>query len=152
MKLNNNGWGYRDMVIYTCIILFALIFVAISISSFYDNLVEDINSDKNNYTTNNDVVKGDKSDLNAVDSEYYILQENKLKNATLNYLNQYPYDLNQNIMTVTMDTLVSLGFMDKIYDQTGSRVCSGYSNVYIYENDYGVVSYINCSNYVTLGY
>ena len=36
MKLNNNGWGYRDMVIYSCIILFALIFVAISISSFYD--------------------------------------------------------------------------------------------------------------------
>ena len=35
MKLNNNGWGYRDMVIYTCIILLALFFVAMSISSFY---------------------------------------------------------------------------------------------------------------------
>ena len=51
-----------------------------------------------------------------------------------------------------METLVSLGFMETIYDQTGTNKCSGYSNVYLYENDYGVVSYINCSNYVTLGY
>lgn len=150
MKLNNNGWGYRDMVIYTCIILLALFFVAISISSFYDNLVEDINSDRN--SQNNNVVEENKPNSNEVDKNYYLLQESKLKDATLNYVNKYSYDLDQNIMSVSMETLVSLGFMEQIYDQTGTNKCSGYSNVYIYENDYGIVPYISCNNYVTLGY
>lgn len=150
MKLNNNGWGYRDMVIYTCIILLALFFVAISISSFYDNLVEDINSDRN--SQNNNVVEENKPNPNEVDKDYYLLQESKLKDATLNYVNKYSYDLDQNIMSVSMETLVSLGFMEQIYDQTGTNKCSGYSNVYIYENDYGIVPYISCNNYVTLGY
>lgn len=151
MKLNNNGWGYRDMVIYTCIILLALFFVAMSISSFYDNLVEDINSDRNNQNNNN-VVEENKPNSNEVDKNYYLLQESKLKDATLNYVNRYSYDLDQNIMSVSMETLVSLGFMEQIYDQTGTNKCSGYSNVYIYENDYGIVPYISCNNYVTLGY
>ncbi|MBR6821238.1 MAG: hypothetical protein IKM55_03350 [Bacilli bacterium] len=151
MKLNNNGWGYRDMVIYTCIILLALFFVAMSISSFYDNLVEDINSDRNNQNNNN-VVEENKPNSNEVDKNYYLLQESKLKEATLNYVNRYSYDLDQNIMSVSMETLVSLGFMEQIYDQTGTNKCSGYSNVYIYENDYGIVPYISCNNYVTLGY
>lgn len=150
MKLNNNGWGYRDMVIYTCIILLALFFVAISISSFYDNLVEDINSDRN--SQNNNIVEENKPNSNEVDKNYYLLQESKLKDATLNYVNKYSYDLDQNIMSVSMETLVSLGFMEQIYDQTGTNKCSGYSNVYIYENDYGIVPYISCNNYVTLGY
>ena len=150
MKLNNNGWGYRDMVIYTCIILLALFFVAMSISSFYDNLVEDINSDRNNQ--NNNVVEENNPNSNEVDKNYYLLQESKLKDATLNYVNKYSYDLDQNIMSVSMETLVSLGFMEQIYDQTGTNKCSGYSNVYIYENDYGIVPYISCNNYVTLGY
>ena len=150
MKLNNNGWGYRDMVIYTCIILLALFFVAMSISSFYDNLVEDINSDRNNQ--NNNVVEENKPNSNEVDKNYYLLQESKLKDATLNYVNKYSYDLDQNIMSVSMETLVSLGFMEQIYDQTGTNKCSGYSNVYIFENDYGIVPYISCNNYVTLGY
>lgn len=152
MKLNNNGWGYRDMVIYTCIILFALIFVAISISAFYDNLVEDIASDRNNQNVSSSVVEEEKPNPNVVDNDYYITQENILKNATLNYMNTYSYGLSQNIMSVSMDTLVSLGFMSQIYDQTGTNKCSGYSNVYLYEADYEVVPYINCSNYVTLGY
>jgi hypothetical protein len=155
MKLNNKGWGYRDMIIYTCLILFALIFVAISISSFYDNLVEDIQSDRNNQTVNNNnnnIVEDNKPNQNVVDTDYYIMKENELKNATLNYMSTYSYGLSQNIMTVTMDTLVSLGFMDQIYDQTGSNKCTAYSNVYLYEDDYSVVPYINCNNYVTLGY
>ena len=150
MKLNNNGWGYRDMVIYTCIILLALFFVAMSINSFYDNLVEDINSDRN--SQNNNVVEENKPNSNEVDKNYYLLQESKLKEATLNYVYKYSYDLDQNIMSVSMETLVSLGFMEQIYDQTGTNKCSGYSNVYIYENDYGIVPYISCNNYVTLGY
>lgn len=153
MKLNNNGWGYRDMIIYTCIILFALIFVAFSISAFYDNLMEDINSDRNNTPVVNEPVEEKVPSQNVVtDSDYYIIQENKLKNATLDYVSKYSYELSESILTVSIDTLVSLGFMDPIYDQTGTYECSGYSNVYINGDDYGIVPYISCSNYVTSGY
>ena len=153
MKLNNNGWGYRDMIIYTCIILFALIFVAFSISAFYDNLMEDINSDRNNNPVVNEPVEEKEPSQNVVtDGNYYIIQENKLKNATLNYVSKYSYELSESILTVSIDTLVSLGFMDHMYDQTGTYKCSGYSNVYISGDDYGIVPYISCGNYVTSGY
>ena len=153
MKLNNKGWGYREMIIYTCIILFALIFVAISINSFYDNLMEDINSNKNNSPVVNNPSTEEKPSQDVVtDGNYYVLQENKLKQATFEYVNKYSYDLSEDILIVTMDTLVSFNFMEPIYDQTGTYKCSGYSNVYVNNGEYGIVPYINCNNYVTSGY
>ncbi len=155
MKLNNGGWGYREMIIYTCIILFALVFVAMSISTFYDNLVEDINSDRNNnpvVENNNNQNDNDTNDNVVTDTDYYILKENELKNATLQYVNNYSYDLTEDILVVSVDTLVSFGFMDPIYDQSGLNKCTGYSNVYVTDGEYGIVPYINCSNYVTSGY
>ena len=83
---------------------------------------------------------------------YYKMQEDKLKNATLDYVKNYSYDLTEDILVVSIDTLVSFGFIEPIYDQTGSNVCTGYSNVYLVGEEYGVVPYINCSNYVTIGY
>lgn len=141
------------MIIYTCIILFALIFVAASIGSYYDSFISSTNSESSDtdyYVENNDNVD-DSNDV-EVDNDYYKLQEEKLKNATLNYVKQYSYDLSEEILIVSMDTLVSFGFMDYVYDQDGDNKCSGYSNVYLVDDDYGVVPYINCSNYVTMGY
>ncbi len=153
MKLNNNGWGYREMIIYTCIILFALVFVAISISSFYDNLMEDISSNKNNTPVVSEPIEEQEPTQEPVtDGNYYLVQENKLKNATLEYVQKYSYDLTEDILNVSIDTLVSFGFMDPIYDQTGTYKCSGYSNVYINGSNYGIVPYISCNNYTTNGY
>lgn len=157
MKLNNNGWGYRDMIIYTSIILIALIIVAVSISSFYDDLSTSTNN--NTYKPNNNVIQSEDDsddDTNTVPStntNYYIWLESQLKSATLDYLNTYSYDLTDNIMNVSLDTLVSFGFIEQLYDQSGSNVCSGYSNVFITtDGEYEIKPFINCSNYVTSGY
>ena len=153
MKLNNNGWGYRDMIIYSCIILFALVIAAVSISSYYDSFMSDLNTNNDN----NDYYVDDNNDEDTeesivTDTDYYKLQEDKLKSATLDYVKNYSYDLTEDILVVSIDTLVSFGFIDPIYDQTGSNVCTGYSNVYLVGEEFGVVPYINCSNYVTIGY
>ena len=151
MKLNNVGWGYREMIIYSCIIIFALVFVAISISSFYDDVV----TPNESITHNNNVVEEEKEDEKPIvtDTDYYALQELKLKNATLDYVNTYSYDLTDDILKVSIDTLVSFNFMSEIYDQTGTSKCSGYSNVYITDKgSYEIRPYISCSNYVTSGY
>ena len=151
MKLNNGGWGYREMIIYSCIIIFALVFVAISISSFYDDVV----TPNESITHNNNVVEEEKEDEKPIvtDTDYYALQELKLMNATLDYVNTYSYDLTNDILKVSIDTLVSFNFMSEIYDQTGTSKCSGYSNVYITDKgSYEIRPYISCSNYVTSGY
>ena len=45
MKLNNHGWGYRDMIISSCILLILLFFAASSISELYDG-IEASNAEK----------------------------------------------------------------------------------------------------------
>lgn len=158
MKLNNNGWGYRDMIIYSSIILIALIIVAVSISSFYDDLSNSINN--NTYKPNTNVVQsednGGENSTNqtpSTNTNYYVWLESQLKSATLDYLNTYSYDLTDNIMNVSLETLVSFGFIEQLYDQSGNNVCSGYSNVFITTDGlYEIKPFINCSNYVTSGY
>ena len=56
-------------------------------------------------------------------------------------------------MNVSLDTLVSFGFIERLYDQSGTNVCSGYSNVFLTSDGmYEIKPYISCSNYVTNGY
>ena len=158
MKLNNNGWGYRDMIIYTSIILIALVIVAFSISSFYDDLSESLNN--NTYKPNNNVSSSENNNSNnqssgstTTNTNYYVWLESELESATLDYLNTYSYDLTDNIMNVSLDTLVSFNFIEPLYDQSGNNLCSGYSNVFITTDGlYEIKPFISCSNYVTDGY
>lgn len=152
MKLNNHGWGMRDMIIYTCILVLFLLFVSYSIRSLYSA----IETSKENYEKQQDVyqppVEEEKEEQPIVDLEYYENVELKLKNATLQYLDTYSTDLTNNILKVSSGTLINLGFIDKIYDQTGSSTCTGYSNVYQDTEEYVIKSYVSCVNYVTEGY
>lgn len=165
MKLNNHGWGMREMIIYTCILIILLLFVASSISSFYDS-IESSQAKKNQEYQESlkraeeekkkkeqeEQLKQEETIIN-VDYNYYINLENKLKTATMNYMNQNAYDLSGQILNVTLDTLVNLNYVDKLYDQTGSNLCTGYSNVYEDINgSYVIKSYVSCSNYSTEGY
>lgn len=156
MKLNNHGWGYRDMIIYGCIILLFLLLAAYNINYLYDGL----NTTSNGNNTNNNVQQpvveestNDKPQEVIVDYTYYQNAEMKIKNATLNYLNDYNYELSEQILNTSLDTLVNLGYMSKVYDQTGNYVCTGYSNSYLGEDgEYVIKAYVNCDNYITEGY
>lgn len=153
MKLNNHGWGYRDMIIYSCLILLVLLVTAYNINYLYSGI-------KTNDKTTNSVQQPaeSKPEYNepqevVVDNNYYYNLEIKIKNATLDYLNDYSYELTNQILNTSLETLVDLGYMSAVYDQTGKYACNGYSNSYVTENgQYIIKPYLNCNNYITEGY
>lgn len=171
MKLNNHGWGYRDMIIWTTVMILLLFFVAVQIDNFYEGF-ENSTDNKNNTevvnepSKNNDIEEDDEdendsniiigSDIESnatipVDYDYYHDREKELKQASLAYLRDYNYDLSSEILTIALDTLINFGYMREIYDQTGRSLCTGYSNAY--ENsstgEYVVTPSITCNNYTT---
>lgn len=160
MKLNNHGWGMREMIIYTCIMILLLLFVASSISSFYSSM-EASQAEKEkrykeslkNQENKKKEEQEEKNPIIEVDYDYYENLENKIKTATYDYMNDNAYNLDNQILNVTLDTLVNLNYLEKFYDQTGANACTGYSNVYEDESGaYVINSYISCSNYTTDGY
>lgn len=167
MKLNNHGWGLKDMIIYSCILLFFLFLAASSVNSFYDGLQagkEESERRQNEINENakkeeekeivDDII--DNSNTNPViDYDYYNNREKELQAAALGYLNYYNYDLESQIMKITLDTLIGLGYIQPIYDQTSYNICTGYVNAYYDEDasEYVVNPYLNCSGYyITEGY
>lgn len=155
MKLNNHGWGYRDMIIYSCLIIVVLLVCAYNINYLYTGLTAD--KEKNATNNVNQTVNEDnniKPQVQVVDYNYYNQIEYKIRIATLSYLNDYNYELTGQILNLSLDSLVDLGYMDKVYDQTGSTQCTGYSNSYVDvgTGEYIIKPYINCNNYRTEGY
>lgn len=152
MKLGNHGWGMRDMIIYTCILILFLLVAAYSVKSLYDVIGTPVENE--NVPVTPPVVEETEEDKPiVVDYEYYNKLELDMKNATLNYLAARPTIIENDILKITSDTLVNLEYMDELYDQTKENKCLGYSNVYQDEDgDYIVKSYISCNNYVTEGY
>lgn len=155
MKLNNFGFGMRDMIIYMCILLIFLLFAVYSIDSFHKSFESSDESKNNSYVQKNEEEKEQEEEKinDVIDYEYYNNLEISLKNATLNYINDYSFDLKNDIEKVSLNTLVDLGYMQAVVDQYGNATCYGYSNVYQDDNlEYVVYSYIMCDNYVTEGY
>ena len=153
MSLNNNGWGYREMLIYVGILCCFLLLAAFLINQLYADLEK-----QSQTSTETDViepvVEEKEETQQIVDLEYYLQLENNLKIATLEYMNNNPYDLSQNILNVSLETLVDAGYIDSLYDQIDNQVCQGYSNVLNGDENvkYEVRAYIKCSNYTTEGY
>ncbi len=165
MKLNNHGWGYKDMIIYGCIILLVLLVAAYNINYLYSGLNVNNGNTTNNTTTDGNNAESDrplvntdtpdsKPQVDVVDYNYYKNVEDMIESATLKYLSDYSYDLSNQILKTSLDTLVNFGYIAKVYDQNKVNVCSGYSNTYYDEstNQYVIKPYINCGNYVTEGY
>lgn len=155
MKLNNHGFGMRDMIIYLCVLLLFLLIAVYSINSFYKTLEKDANASKEvvHESQKEDTSTSVDTKEEPVDYNYYYTLEEKLKEATLSYMHDYPYDLSSSIEKVTSGTLINLDYIDPMMDQFGNNTCSGYSNVYQDMNqDYVLYTYISCSNYTTDGY
>ncbi len=153
MKLNNHGWGVRDMIIYSCLMIFFLFIVALSVSNFYDGVEKSKQLD--NKPTNNSAGTTYEEDTTTpvVNYDYYHLQETKIKNAMIDYLYDEGYLLKDEIVKISLEKLISSGKITTIYDQDNKNVCTGY--VIAYANSDGtknVRPYISCSNYITEGY
>lgn len=143
MKLDNHGWGMREMIIYMCILILFLLFASYSVNTLYENLAKSTN-DTDSATEN----------VPPVDLQYYRNLEYKLNNATFNYL------FNADISSINnLNNKISLGlleeheFIEILYDQFGTNTCDGYSSFYRNEKGSFVVnSFISCNNYETEGY
>lgn len=158
MKLNNNGWGMKEMVLFMAILLMFLLVAAYNVNRLYtaiDSSKNNVSYTQNNNSNNNPVKPEEKPVIKeeAVNEAYYSNLEGKFKNATREYIKDYKYDLSSHILKVTSDTLKGLGYIT-MKDQFGNATCDGYSNVYYdtEQKDYVIKSYIRCSNYTSVGY
>jgi len=155
VKLNNKGFGMREMIIWLAVFLVFFLISLYNLNSYYRALEKRQNED----TKVQETIKKDDTDeeetepVVQVDYDYYSSLENRVYTATLNYMNENPFDLTSSIEKVMTDTLVNLNYLVAFKDQFGNDTCSGYSNVYQDENgEYVIKSYITCINYSTEGY
>lgn len=148
MKLNNRGFGLREEIITICIMLILLLFVAVQISNIYKNMEKE--SKENNTIITPAQEEEVKPKVEEVDTVYYASLENRIKNATLDYVKENDVALTENIIVIYSDTLINNGYLSTLYDQFGSSKCSSISNVYQDESgEINVTVYLNCSNYNT---
>lgn len=160
MRLNNYGFGMREMIIYSCILLFILFFAAVEINIFYSNLENDDKedntvevkqeTDEDDESSKDDESSDDEKEVvsEEVDYAYYSALEKRLEEAARQYLNEYKYDLSENSLKITSETLVNFGYMEAMYDQTGSNICTGYVNAYG-SDEVTLEPFISCNNYST---
>lgn len=157
MRLNNHGWEMRDMIIWTCILILFLLLAAYLVAALYDNISvdNDSSSSKNPPKVETPVEKEEEkpSEIIIIDYEYYKDKETNLKLATYNYLNDTKPAITTSDFRIELNTLIEKAYISKIYDASGTSVCSAYAKAYIDEyNDYIVTPYIKCENYTTEGY
>lgn len=152
MKLGNQGFGLKEMIIYTCLLLLLLVFVSIEINSFYKNLPK--NQEENQVQETKPTIeepekKPEQPTEPSVDENYYQDLECKLKMATQTYIEDNPYELGDEILTIDANTLINLGYISSLYAQDGTSTCQGYSNVYIQDGEIEINPHITCYNYQT---
>lgn len=154
MQLNNHGWGMRDMIIYTCVLILFLLLAAYLITALYDNIsVEEKTSDNNSKVETPVEEEQQPSEIIIIDYKYYKDKETAVKLATYNYLNDVKPELTDNKIKIEIDTLIEKQYIEKIYDASGTHTCQAYSTAYLDEHEEYIVSpYIKCENYTTEGY
>ena len=126
MKLNNHGWGFREMIYLSCGLLIALGISIYYISRLYGSLE------------------------NSMNQNQYFELETKLENAAVSYI----YDRNLEIngyYKVSYSTLKEEGFINELKDNAGN-VCGGYVVVSNLGDNLNYKGYISCNDYVTDGY
>ena len=149
MKLNNRGWGYRKMIMYSCSILACLLVAIYYINYLYNDLQRSVKSDSNIKLKEPVIDIEDEEEEITFDISHYKNLEDKLESATKEYVDAGFVDTQQQLVTVSSDKLINAGYLDIMYDQKGGK-CSGYSNVMHDDiSGYTISSYLYCSDYST---
>lgn len=157
MKLNNKGWGFRDMLVYSGILLFFFILATIYISTLYNDINNDISNNVSGSTTveeDNSYVEDDGivEDEIEIDYSYYHSKEVDMEKAVYTYLLNNNIIIVSDIINISLDELVEQGYIDPINDYVTNEKCIGYVNVIGEGTDYDIREYLKCSNYTTEGY
>lgn len=128
IMLNKHGWGLKEMLVLSGILLLFLIIAIYYISTLYQDL-----------------------DLEATSDYYYDLEQD-LENSVSVYLRDY-YDgnLGADEITITRSTLRAYDLDVDLEDQN-HHVCSGYAVASKTHGVETIEAYISCPNYTTNGY
>ena len=162
MKLDNRGWGLREMLIYSSILLIFLLIAAFRISALYDGVKNnsthsDSSSSQNNFnnSTDNNNNNGDIKDNSNVkdkyDLQYYYDYEDDMVEATQKYLKLYNVNI-ESSTKLDISTLIDLDLLGKLYDKGSTARCEGYVLIE-YDNDkLAIKPFLGCLDYITKGY
>lgn len=131
MKLNNRGWGLREMLVLSAILIFFFCVAIYFIYLFYSSFSNSFNNEEK-----------------EIDMTIYETYEQILYDAGENYLENID-DFKDSI--INMSTLINEGYMKEIYDPETENECNGYIKVLDVENK-EMDEYIKCDNYETVGY
>ena len=143
LRLNDKGFGTKDMIIYTCVILFFLILADLLILSFYK---------KQDRIDMHDLVEEKPVDKSkGAFYIYYQQQESNLKVAGLSYARDKKLNA-VNDFTISIGILKDNNYIKDIRDSEDNTICSGYVVIKNTDYDYDVKPYIKCNSYTTDGY
>jgi len=128
MYLNKHGWGLREMLVLSGILIIFLIIAIYYIYLLYNNVGEE-------YTI-----------------DYYTNLEDKLEHQSLIYLNDYyEANLTSDYIIISRSILRNYDLDIPLNDPYGDA-CSGYVTVNKSKGIINTKGYIKCNNYVTDGY
>ena len=139
MKLNNKGWGLPELLIGIGIIIVFLL-IAVFYSLRLNRMLQ------GNF--NNSNVKEE------INEDYYILKTNDIMDAAYRYINKEDIELEYGVNTrISLSTLISKGYIGKIYDSKTNNACMGYAIASLDVSKItDIKAYIKCDNYVSKGY
>lgn len=135
MYLNNKGWGLKEMVLLSCIILVAVFVAAIMINNLYKDLDMNING---NNTSNS-------SNSNQNKDEQYTIIERNLLSAAKKYARENKLDDDE---IIESDTLIDEGYLTLSKMTNEEDICDGY----VTKQNSSYKAYISCESYETKGY
>lgn len=130
MRLNNRGWGLREMLSLSAILIFFFCLAIYFIYLMYSSLELDLNSSE------------------YVELKQYEALEGKLEESTKEYLEDLNFSYNSEIIIYAND-LASAEYIDKIKDPNTNELCDAYVKVDGISN---IKAYMKCDKYTTEGY
>ncbi len=162
MKLNNHGWGDKEFIISIVAMLVVLLVVVINVHRLYDALDTPYSTNDNTpvekeekkQETNTESKEQTSEPVEVVYNEdYYKKYQNKMIDATRNYVIYASPSIPSEGLRVDLSTLVSKNYIESLNDMLDGSVCEGYSFVKLNnDSSLNIKTYLNCSNYVTEGY
>ena len=148
--MNNHGISIREMALLLCILLFCLFMACFYGEMFItkDSFVATKESNVTGVETGNVESKKDDNEGDTNNLGIYKKYESKMIDATKRYMKFYNYEAISDDIIVTLNSLIELGFIEKMYDD--NTVCSGYVRISDDNGSFNYNEFLECPNYKTV--
>jgi len=137
MKLDNRGWGAKDVMMIICVMAVAVIVTMFIYNRNFKTLFEG-ETEKDSLPTETYNYEKMENDIETAAKEYYS------QNFDTEKVGEIP------LMTITSNTLIDKKYLSDF--KANNHVCTGYVHI---KNDEGKISYeqyVKCGDYKTKGY